>query len=134
MQAESAPDRQALPSPDKRFLIELEFVQNLANAKYLNYLAQSGYFEQESFINFLKYLQYWKKPEYIKNLLFPQCLAFLDALVENPAFRRELALPQFMDFVHQQQGSHWMFGNRDPMDVVDVPTSDVIVPTDVSAT
>jgi mediator of RNA polymerase II transcription subunit 31 len=118
MQAESVPPAPTVPSLDNRFLIELEFVQNLANAKYLNYLSQSGYFEQESFIQFLKYLQYWKESPYIKHLLFPQCLAFLDALVENPAFRRELALPQFMDFVHQQQGSHWMFGgDREPADV-----------------
>mmetsp|Transcript_8096 Transcript_8096/g.17708 ORF Transcript_8096/g.17708 Transcript_8096/m.17708 type:complete len:131 (-) Transcript_8096:504-896(-) len=117
MQTESVAPAHVVPSRDKRFLIELEFVQNLANAKYLNYLSQSGYFEQESFIQFLKYLQYWKESPYIKHLLFPQCLAFLDALVENPAFRRELALPQFMDFVHQQQGSHWMFGDREPADV-----------------
>ena len=98
-----------VPSSEDRFYIELEFVQNLSNPKYLNHLAQSGYFEQEGFINFLKYLRYWKNPEYIKHLIFPQCLAFLDALIENPSFRRELALPQFVEFVHQQQGCHWMY-------------------------
>lgn len=99
----------SLPSAEDRFYIELEFVQNLANPKYLNHLAQNGYFEQESFLEFLKYLRYWKEPQYIKHIIFPQCLAFLDALIENPPFRRELALPQFVDFVHQQQGSHWMY-------------------------
>lgn len=103
---ESTPDH--LPSSDDRFIIELEFVQNLANPKYLNYLAQGGYFEQPSFLNFLSYLRYWKTEPYISHIIFPQCLAFLDALIDNPSFRRELCLPQFGDFVHHQQGMHWM--------------------------
>jgi mediator of RNA polymerase II transcription subunit 31 len=98
-----------IPSAEERFLIELEFVQNLANPKYLNYLAQNGYFEQESFMSFLRYLRYWKEPQYITHIIFPQCLTFLDAVIDNADFRRELALPQFVDYVHQQQGSHWMF-------------------------
>jgi mediator of RNA polymerase II transcription subunit 31 len=64
-----------------RFLMELEFVQCLANPQYLNcklqiyhalylmisvykVLAQSRYFEDDAFVNYLKYLQYWKNPEY----------------------------------------------------------------------
>ena len=97
-----------LPPDDEKFSIELEFVQNLANPKYLNYLAQNGYFQQEEFISFLKYLRYWKQPQYLKKLLFPQCLDFLDALIDNPQFCRELALPQFMEYVHAQQGAQWM--------------------------
>ena len=31
-------------------------------------LAQRGYFKEQSFINYLKYLLYWKKPEYAKFL------------------------------------------------------------------
>jgi mediator of RNA polymerase II transcription subunit 31 len=50
----------------KRFQIELEFVQSLANPDYLNYLAQHGYFKNQKFINYLKYLMYWQKPEYVK--------------------------------------------------------------------
>lgn len=91
-----------------RFAIELEFVQNLANPKYLCYLAQQGLFEQYSFINFLKYLRYWKQPNYIRYLLFPQCLPFLDALIDSAEFRREISLPSFVEYVHQQQGSHWI--------------------------
>ena len=36
----------------KRFQIELEFVQSLANPDYLNYLAQRGYFKNQTFINY----------------------------------------------------------------------------------
>jgi mediator of RNA polymerase II transcription subunit 31 len=74
-------------------------------------------------MNFLRYLQYWKKPEYIQMLTFPQCLAFLDNILENNAFRRELALPQFIDFVHQQQGAQWLVNNHteEHTDDEDVP-------------
>ena len=29
-------------------------------------LAQQQYFKDDAFINYLEYLQYWKKPEYAK--------------------------------------------------------------------
>lgn len=35
---------------------------------YLLVLAQNGYFKDQAFINYLKYLQYWKEPEYAKFL------------------------------------------------------------------
>lgn len=69
---------------DRRFQIELEFIQCLANPWYLNSmlhllnrfrqshllfgldLAQQQYFKDEAFIRYLEYLQYWKQPEYAK--------------------------------------------------------------------
>jgi len=92
---------------ERRLVVELEFVQNLCNAKYLLYLAQNRYLVDERFMKFLRYLRYWKRPEYSRLLIFPQCLAFLDNLIENELFRKELTLPPFADFVHAQQGSHW---------------------------
>ncbi|VDN29766.1 unnamed protein product [Gongylonema pulchrum] len=50
----------------KRFEIECEFVQSLANPHYLNFLAQRGYFKEPYFINYLKYLLYWKRQEYAR--------------------------------------------------------------------
>ncbi|OWA54129.1 putative Mediator of RNA polymerase II transcription subunit 31 [Hypsibius exemplaris] len=47
----------------RAFQVELEFVQCLANPHYLNFLAQHGYLKEKSFINYLKYLQYWKQPD-----------------------------------------------------------------------
>lgn len=32
-------------------------------------LAQNRYFEDEAFIEYLKYLQYWQRPEYIKFIM-----------------------------------------------------------------
>lgn len=71
-----------------RLQMEFEFVQNLANPAYLHFLAQNRYFQDEKFLNFLKYLEYWKRPEYLKHLVFPQCLAFLDALNNLPDFKQ----------------------------------------------
>lgn len=102
---------EAGPDKESKFHIELEFVQNLANARYLHYLALQGYLEDAQFLRFLTYLRYWKQPQYVHYLLFPQCLVFLDALIDDAHFRRELASPQFMEFVHQQQGLSWMYGS-----------------------
>jgi mediator of RNA polymerase II transcription subunit 31 len=97
-------DQVPIPSDDERFLIELEFVQNLSNAKYLSYLAQNKYFQDPSFMEFLRYLRYFKEPEYLRHLIFPACLPFLDALIDNPRFRQELLSPVFIEHIHAQQG------------------------------
>lgn len=34
----------------------------------LSVLAQRGYFKDKAFVNYLKYLLYWKEPEYAKYL------------------------------------------------------------------
>lgn len=96
-----------LPNQD-RLIIEMEFVQNLCNAKYLHHLSQHRYLKDDKFLAFLRYLRYWKEPQYLRLLAFPQCLAFLDALIDNESFRKELAVAQFAEFVHQQQGSSWL--------------------------
>jgi mediator of RNA polymerase II transcription subunit 31 len=90
----------------KRFQIEIEFVQCLSNPKYLNFLAQRGYFKDEKFLNFLQYLEYWKEPAYAKYLRYPQCLFFLDQL-RDEKFRNEIAKPDFAEFVHKQQFELW---------------------------
>ena len=93
-----------IPSDDERFLIELEFVQNLSNPKYLSYLAQNKYFQDASFMEFLKYLRYFKEPEYLRHLIFPVCIPFLDALIDNARFRQDLLSPVFIEHIHAQQG------------------------------
>jgi len=112
--ADSDATAQSAPASviENRLMIEMEFVQNLANPKYLNFLAQRGYFEQDSFLQFLAYLQYWKEPEYSQHLTFPQCLAFLDAILNDKNFRREAALPQFVEYIHRQQGAKWMMDSK----------------------
>ena len=64
------PSPTASPSNDPRVLnrarfeLELEFVQALANPFYLHTLAQQNILEQPEFVNFLKYLLYWKEKDY----------------------------------------------------------------------
>ncbi|GAB2272656.1 Mediator of RNA polymerase II transcription subunit 31, partial [Dionaea muscipula] len=84
----------------QRFLLELEFVQCLANPTYIHYLAQNRYFDDEAFIGYLKYLQYWQRPEY------PHCLYFLE-LLQNSSFRTAMAHPGKKELAHRQQFYFW---------------------------
>ncbi|EOY22723.1 Mediator of RNA polymerase II transcription subunit 31 isoform 2 [Theobroma cacao] len=90
----------------QRFLLELEFVQCLANPTYIHYLAQNRYFEDEAFIGYLKYLQYWQRPEYIKFIMYPHCLYFLE-LLQNASFRNGMAHPVNKELAHRQQFFFW---------------------------
>lgn len=90
----------------QRFLLELEFIQCLANPTYIHYLAQNRYFEDEAFIGYLKYLQYWQRPEYIKYIMYPHCLFFLE-LLQNPNFRNAMAHPGSKELAHRQQFYFW---------------------------
>ncbi|XP_022551564.1 mediator of RNA polymerase II transcription subunit 31 isoform X3 [Brassica napus] len=98
-----SPPKNTYNDPDggrQRFLLELEFVQCLANPTYIHYLAQNRYFEDEAFIGYLKYLQYWQRPEY------PHCLYFLE-LLQNPNFRTAMAHPANKELAHRQQFYYW---------------------------
>ncbi|ELU07001.1 hypothetical protein CAPTEDRAFT_19520 [Capitella teleta] len=97
-----------------RFQVELEFVQCLANPRYLNFLAQRGYFKEQSFINYLKYLLYWKDPDYAKYLKYPQCLHFLE-LLQYESFRKEIMNYQCAKFIDDQQLLHWQHYQRKRM-------------------
>ena len=91
--------------------VEMEFVQSLGNPNYLHFLAQRGYMKDPCFVNYLKYLQYWQEPQYVKwvsfealikdfsttylricncrYLKYPVCLHFLE-LLQHETFRREI--------------------------------------------
>eukprot|EP00189_Rhodosorus_marinus_P005154 CAMPEP_0113968302 /NCGR_PEP_ID=MMETSP0011_2-20120614/9448_1 /TAXON_ID=101924 /ORGANISM="Rhodosorus marinus" /LENGTH=234 /DNA_ID=CAMNT_0000981357 /DNA_START=215 /DNA_END=919 /DNA_ORIENTATION=- /assembly_acc=CAM_ASM_000156 len=92
-----------------RFETELEFVQCLASPGYLHYLAQNRFFEDKDFLDYLKYLQYWRLPSYAKFIVFPHCLYFL-RLLQEEEFREALKRQDYYTFVHQQQGYYWQFG------------------------
>lgn len=46
----------------------LQFVQMLANPRYLNHLATQKLFDNEEFVAYLQYLQYFRQPKYIRYL------------------------------------------------------------------
>ncbi len=91
----------------KRFQIELEFVQSLANPNYLNFLAQRGYFSNPTFRNYLKYLMYWKEPEYCKYLVYPQCLSLLEML-QHEQFLKEIVNAQCSKYIDEQLLLLWL--------------------------
>merc|ERR1712127_274399 len=91
----------------KRFQIELEFVQSLANPNYLNFLAQRGYFRNQTFLNYLKYLMYWTKPEYVKYIMYPQCLSLLE-LLQHEQFLKEIVNAQCSKYIDEQLLLIWL--------------------------
>eukprot|EP01083_Nonionella_stella_P064627 168666_1 len=91
-----------------RFALELEFVELLTNPYYLQYLSQERYFEDEKFVNYLKYLIYWKRPEYLQYISHPHCLYFLE-LLQREEFRTKLADPEYIEMCARNQFYHWRF-------------------------
>ncbi|XP_078155871.1 SOH1 family protein isoform X2 [Carex rostrata] len=81
--------KNAYRDPDdgkQRFLLELEFIQCLANPTYIHYLAQNRYFEDEAFIGYLKYLKYWQKPEYVKFIMSVPFLCLFKELAHRQQY------------------------------------------------
>ena len=107
-----------------RFELELEFVQSLANPFYLHSLAQQGILSQPAFINFLKYLLYWKEKDYARFILYapsyryqsphvhrlliryPHALHHLE-LLQHPEFRAEIGKDEWREILNQKQFDHW---------------------------
>ena len=84
-------------------------------------LAQRGYFKDITFVNYLKYLLYWKEPEYAKYLKYPMCLYFLD-LLQYEHFRRELVNAQCTKFIDDQQILLWQHYTRRRSRMLQTPT------------
>jgi mediator of RNA polymerase II transcription subunit 31 len=98
-----------------------EFVQCLANPMYLHELFMQGILEQEEMLNYFKYLEYWRAPEYVRFIVsvtlaqepkprlmrrYPTCLVYL-TLVQQELFRSRLGDPTFVqDLVRQGQKHH----------------------------
>jgi len=131
-------DGQRAPTPDAdprainraRFELELEFVQSLANPFYLHSLAQQNILEQPAFVNFLKYLLYFKEKDYARfiqsdliaypfvNIFliafylafvrsYPHALHHLD-LLQHDQFRFQMKKDEsFREYLHQKQFDHW---------------------------
>lgn len=80
-----------------RFEIELEFVQSLANPRYLNHLAAQKLLQQPAFVEYLKYLQYWSQPPYLKYLAYPGPALRNLELLQQEAFRKNIISPEFVE-------------------------------------
>ncbi|ROV96657.1 hypothetical protein VSDG_05615 [Cytospora chrysosperma] len=85
-----------------RFEIELEFVQSLANPYYLNHLAAQKLLQQPAFVEYLRYLQYWGKPPYLKYLIYPgPTLKHLE-LLQQERFRHDIISPDLVNALVQE--------------------------------
>ncbi|KAJ3172224.1 hypothetical protein HDU88_007042 [Geranomyces variabilis] len=108
------PEAPSLPQADdepedlarKRFQLELEFVQCLANPQYLQFLAQQHYFSDPAFLNYLAYLRYWQQPQYATYITYPYALHILD-LLQHPAFRHACSAADTTRFIHEKEYWHW---------------------------
>lgn len=116
----SEPQEQPQEQPQEelptRWEVELEFVQSLANIQYVHFLAQNDYLSDPSFLAYLDYLNYWRKPQYAKYLVYPNCLHIL-TLLQSPDFRKQIVNPALMntlmnDMVKKWQGSDDLSGNQ----------------------
>jgi mediator of RNA polymerase II transcription subunit 31 len=119
-----------------RFQLELEFVQCLANPRYVNCaprfpacalrraaspddapqpthadLAQNRLLAEPAMVAYLAYLQYWRSPAYARFLAYPAALAML-ALLQSPDFRAAMASPDATEHVWRQQFYAWKHGGR----------------------
>ncbi|MCJ1342992.1 hypothetical protein MMC31_001181 [Peltigera leucophlebia] len=89
--------KEALYGGYTRFELELEFVQSLANPYYLNHLASQKLLQDHSFIAYLKYLQYFTKPEYTKFLLYPGPTLKALELLQQQRFRLDILSPDAVE-------------------------------------
>jgi mediator of RNA polymerase II transcription subunit 31 len=94
-----------------RFEQDLEFVQLLCNPDYIRWLSQEGYFASEEFKGHLRYLRYWKRPEYSRLLIYPQCLVVLEYLTRDDADRL-VNDESFMTALGSQQYYIWLDRGR----------------------
>ena len=62
-------------------------------------------------MNYLKYLLYWKQPEYVKYLRYPQCIHMLE-LLQYEKFRGELVNTPCAKFIEDQMLLHWQYYTR----------------------
>eukprot|EP00897_Mesotaenium_endlicherianum_P008267 jgi/Mesen1/7469/ME000039S06686 len=64
------------------------------------------YFDDPAFVNYLKYLQYWRKPEYANFIMYPHSLFFLE-LLQSQQFRTAMAHHNNKEIAHRQQFYFW---------------------------
>ncbi|ELP88448.1 mediator of RNA polymerase II transcription subunit, putative [Entamoeba invadens IP1] len=112
-------------SDKTRFEYELEFIQCLANPYYLQYLAQHKQLEKPAMVHFLKYLQYWKQPNYIQFIQYPACLFYLDKL-QNPDFRKACENPILMNEIIAQHEYHFAFYKTNRTPIVQRPNEEKV--------
>jgi mediator of RNA polymerase II transcription subunit 31 len=65
------------PSPSRSVVAKRQFIQCLANPMYLSELALQGYFDKPEFLNYLRYLEYWRGEGYVQYIRYNYLLPFI---------------------------------------------------------
>ncbi|KAL9001850.1 MAG: hypothetical protein Q9188_005188 [Gyalolechia gomerana] len=79
-----------------RFELELEFVQSLANPYYLNHLASQKLLQDPTFVEYLKYLQYFTQAEYARYLSYPAPTLKALELLQQDNVRQDILSPDMV--------------------------------------
>ncbi|KAJ3305449.1 suppressor of hpr1 [Kappamyces sp. JEL0829] len=109
---------QAESANQRRFEIELEFVQLLCNPQYLLFLGQERILNDECFINYLDYLLYWKRKEYRAYIVYPYALTMLECL-QHAEFRHAFLSADSCLWLHQRQYRHWEMFRKEHVGILD---------------
>ncbi|EME50238.1 hypothetical protein DOTSEDRAFT_68945 [Dothistroma septosporum NZE10] len=96
-EAIAAPPANIQYGGEDRFVLELEFVQMLANPHYLNHLATQKLLDSEEFIAYLDYLQYFRQPKYLRYLQFPAPTLRALELLQEESFRKAILVPAVVE-------------------------------------
>ena len=96
-----------------RFELELEFVQLFAVPRYCAFLVSEGYLSDPSFLGYMRYLRnYWSQPRYARFLIWPQCIAVIDDLLDDAGVRAALADSSFVAHADTEAHSKWLGGKE----------------------
>lgn len=92
-----------------RFEVELEFVECLANPAYLAFMSQQpGLLGDARFRAYLVHLlATWTRPSHAALVAYPDGVAHLRRLVEEPGFGDALRDPVFVQTLHREQYERW---------------------------
>lgn len=104
--AEAPPTEEDRAANRRRFELELEFVQALANPFYLQSLATQGILDKPAFRSYLTYLLYWREPQYARFVHYPHALHNLE-LLQNPKFCEDIRSDAWRAYLYHQQTEHW---------------------------
>lgn len=77
--------------------------------------------EKPEFLNYLRYLEYWRRPEYAKYLVYPNCLHVL-TLLREPRFRQEISRLDVAEMVMADFHRRWIEGSVPVTAVVAQPS------------
>ena len=73
---------------------------------YVNFLGQNKYLEDPRFLNYLEYLEYWRKPENAKFIVYHNCLHML-TLLKQPLFRQEICKVEVAKMIMDDYYGSW---------------------------